>query len=565
MKLARIISCGLLGCSLSVPELLTPGLMAQQRQPSAAPASTGFRIDGTLVDASSGVPLANAVVAIAPVTQRDNFLTMTTAADGRFFFVDLGKGKYTLTAQRRGYLVQSFDQHEQFASSIAVGPELKSTDLLFRLPPEGSIFGKITDEYNDPVANAQVILFRMGLSGGTQGASAQRRAMANDEGSYHFGHLSPGKYYVVVSARPWYAQAAANGIVISQHVFGNSVTTDQTQPAPEKPEPRSPLDVAFPVTFYPGAVDFGSAIPIALGPGERFAADVGLQSVPSLHIHVNAGETAQNRSFGANLTQIVAGDVMVNLSTTMISGGPNAWEIVGIAPGRYNVDFNIQNGRDWSRSTRTIDLTDNAELGSADIPAASPLEGAVSFDNGAKLPARAFFQLRDLKTRQVLSAQISPDGEFNLKQGVPAGSYEVTASVQGAFIRTLAASGAKLTGRILTVSGAAPVKIAAVMSQGAGQITGTALRAGKPAGGVMIVAVPQDPSNNQPLFRRDQSDSDGTFTLAVVPGKFTVLALENGWDMEWANPEVLKPYLKQGEVLQVEPKGKYDIKVQVQP
>jgi hypothetical protein len=81
----------------------------------------------------------------------------------------------------------------------------------------------------------------------------------------------------------------------------------------------------------------------------------------------------------------------------------------------------------------------------------------------------------------------------------------------------------------------------------------------------MIVAVPNDPVHNQVLFRRDQSDSDGSFSLpAVVPGDYTVLAIDNGWDLQWLKPEVLKPYLAQGEAVQVKQNGKYELKLKVQ-
>jgi len=37
------------------------------------------------------------------------------------------------------------------------------------------------------------------------------------------------------------------------------------------------------------------------------------------------------------------------------------------------------------------------------------------------------------------------------------------------------------------------------------------------------------------LVRRDQSDSDGIFTLhSVVAGQYTVVAISDGWDLEWA-------------------------------
>ena len=81
----------------------------------------------------------------------------------------------------------------------------------------------------------------------------------------------------------------------------------------------------------------------------------------------------------------------------------------------------------------------------------------------------------------------------------------------------------------------------------------------------MILLVPQDPENNLPLFRRDQSDSDGSFTLSsVLPGRYTLLALENGWDLRWGDAAVLKPFLANGEPIVVDTKGNHNVRVKVQ-
>jgi hypothetical protein len=81
----------------------------------------------------------------------------------------------------------------------------------------------------------------------------------------------------------------------------------------------------------------------------------------------------------------------------------------------------------------------------------------------------------------------------------------------------------------------------------------------------MVMLVPADPANNRVLFRRDQSDSDGTFTLAnVVPGKYSVIALQNGWNLEWSNPAVLEPYMKDAQPLFIDTPHTYDIKVKAQ-
>ena len=149
---------------------------------------------------------------------------------------------------------------------------------------------------------------------------------------------------------------------------------------------------------------------------------------------------------------------------------------------------------------------------------------------------------------------------------MPPGSYEV--SLQGGqelYIQSLQATGARLNGRTLEIKGDAAVKLSMVVAQGMTEITGTALRGDKPAAGVMIVLVPADPANNRVLFRRDQSDSDGTFRLAgVAPGRYTLLAIDDGWELEWANPAVLKKFMAQGETLVVETKGKYSVKLKVQ-
>ena len=102
-------------------------------------------------------------------------------------------------------------------------------------------------------------------------------------------------------------------------------------------------------------------------------------------------------------------------------------------------------------------------------------------------------------------------------------------------------------------------------AEGEGEVRGVALRDSKEIAGAMVVLVPADPANNQVLFRRDQSDSDGTFFLGnIVPGTYTLLAIQDGWELEWAKPEVLQRFMAQGETVIVAARGKYSVKVKVQ-
>src|SRR5437868_2518298 len=83
-------------------------------------------------------------------------------------------------------------------------------------------------------------------------------------------------------------------------------------------------------------------------------------------------------------------------------------------------------------------------------------------------------------------------------------------------------------------------------------VEGFAKRSGKAAPGVMIALVPKDPADNRELFRRDQSDLDGSFSLrSVIPGLYTVVAIENGWDLDWSEPGVIAHYCQHRREIQV--------------
>jgi len=77
---------------------------------------------------------------------------------------------------------------------------------------------------------------------------------------------------------------------------------------------------------------------------------------------------------------------------------------------------------------------------------------------------------------------------------------------------------------------------------------------GKPVAGVMVVLIPKDPLAHNDLFRRDQSDFDGTFVVrGVIPGSYTIVAVEDAWGFEWLKPGVLSRYAEHGQRLEIGP------------
>jgi hypothetical protein len=92
------------------------------------------------------------------------------------------------------------------------------------------------------------------------------------------------------------------------------------------------------------------------------------------------------------------------------------------------------------------------------------------------------------------------------------------------------------------------MEVTADLIAGSAGIEGIVKKNGKPVAGIMVALVPKDPEAHVELFRRDQSDFDGTFTLpGVIPGNYTVVAVEDAWGFAWLNPGVLARYIQHGQ------------------
>jgi hypothetical protein len=560
--LRQIIFCCLFAPGLFAQHLFAQHLFAQQK--TVAPVPSDFQISGVVVDSATGQPLSNTRVAIATVLERNAFTTIVTAEDGRFLFPGLISGKYTLTAQRRGYLAQTLNQHEQYSTSIAVGPDLDSSNLVFRLTANSAISGTVTDEEGDAVREAQVMLFQSSIINGVRNTRPRTAMLTGDDGSYRFSHLPAGQYFIAVSAHPWYAQGPpAPPMRVIQDREGNR----QLVLTGEEPPP-DPLDVAYPVTFYAGATESAGATPIVLGKGETASIDVNLHPVPALHFRINAGPPIPEgqSNAAASFQEMIFGGTPIQVHANSTQTAPGVLAVGGIAPGHYSMTIDTYSNGVQALQEKNVDVSRNGEPDGSSTNSLVSISGMVRAELPAAIPSQGVIYLRDKNSVRFFGERISDKGEVEFKQGVPPGSYEVSLqSALGIFTKSISAVGASVTGHTLQIKSGGPVKLNLVVAQGQGEVSGIALRDGKGVAGAMVILVPEDPVNNQVLFRRDQSDSDGTFTLAiVVPGRYTVLAIENGWDLEWANTDALKKFMAQGEPVTVAPKGKYSVKVKVQ-
>ena len=506
-----------------------------------------FRVSGKAVNALTGQALAGAEISIGvadrfePTQQK-----ILTGDDGEFAFTVPHTGKYRLIGQTNGFRRQSYEEHGAYNSAVVVGPHVSSENLVFRMRPDGRILGTVVDDEHEPVAGTMVYLFRSDASAaGLRQTNLAEQTVSDDRGAYRFAHLEPGCYYLMVSGHPWYA--------FQPEDYG--LHADKTVP-----------DVAYPATFYPGVTDAAEASPIVVSQGEDVTADFALSEVPAVHLRLSHFEQDPAKPRSATLKQVVFG-AMVNQVWQRQVAVDDSLEIRGLPAGRYVLDIESPDGTPTKRAM-AVNLAGDDVLDPDQASVVPAIRGVVKMDGSLDVEKQAFVRLWNIRTNETLDSAIDQKGEIGFDADyLTPGTYSVSAVVNGfnSTIARLSATGAQVMGQSIQISGGKPVQLEILLSRTLSKINGMARKQGKPFPGAMVLLVPQNPEVNLSLFRRDESDSDGTYMLRdVLPGRYKILAMENAWDTEWANLALLRPRLEHAQTIDVVPDKKYETVVDVE-
>ncbi len=545
---------------LSLLLLLVPALPAAPTTPPT------YRITGVVHSARDGSAISHAHLRLAPTDEgsgaaSDNATTVETFSDdsGHFALAAPGAGRWVITASARGYHQQGYMQHEQFQSALVLSPGTPDLDLDLRIEPDAAIAGSVLDEAGEPVRDAQVMLSaapppESELNLSPRGPLQVRTT--DDLGHYELSGLEPGAYRVSVSAKPWYASAAR---------------PSRGGAAPS----TSALDVVYPTTWYPGSADPDAADLLTLQPGDTREADFNLLALPATHLRVNlsapprTGENAERRQrFGLPQLERISGAAPSFVPPSIVFNETGQTELGGLAPGLYRVRFPAAAGsseplflRVTANSPREVDL-------SAALPAVH-----IAFTFAGLAPGQnAQVSLTDVATgarfdftppppdAPGVSPQDQPTPQrrrfasrFGVGDGrtldLPSGRYRVAASGSEALYLTgIEATGASAHGNLVDLRESAATLVLHVETDPA-TIRGFCRLHGQPVAGAMVLLIPASlgQTGSIPVIRRDQSDSDGSFSLPRVnPGQYILVAIQNGWGMNWRDPATLQRYLLHG-------------------
>jgi hypothetical protein len=521
--------------------LLTLPALTQSAPPNstrvASSAANSFRIAGTIVNSTSNEPLRHATVAVLSEEDSHTIAAVESNDDGHFSFDRLPAAKYQLTASKRGFRTAFYDEHQEFNSAIVTGPGQETDQLTFHLVPGAILHGAVITEGGDPVEQARVMLFLKSRNGKPGGRTILSGNTATDDtGAYEFSNLAAGEYLLAVVAEPWYA--------MHRSAHRSNQLIPNTADAVGAAAPVAALDVAYPVTYYDSTPDEASATRIVLAGGSRVEADVTLHAVPALRIVVDTPRKEDGSIARAELRQTVLGTMVGAQSAGFLDSlQTGTTEFSGVAPGHYEL------AQGDPPHIVQMDATSSQQVDPSLGTPTVPVRGFLRTPAGAALADDCNLTLDAVDgapTQSPIQA-VCVRGAFTFPS-VPAGQWQLSAEGAGKqlSVASIAMGSQQRAGNLITVADK-PLSLVVAVSQSSTRLKGFARRDGKGVAGVMVVLVPRQLTALDALARRDQSDSDGSFSLRdVPPGDYIVVAIQDGWQLDWAQPQVIRRYLPGG-------------------
>jgi len=284
------------------------GQAGQQRDNLNQPVGTAA-ISGMVTTAGTGTPVRRARVTLTGAELRGGRSTVTDD-EGRFNFVALPAGRFTLTASKAGFVSIAYGAKQAGRPGTPIqvvdGQKIERRDISM---PRGSVVtGIVVDDHGEPAPGTQVRVMRFVMRTGERTLQQAGQDTTDDRGMYRIYGLQPGDY--IVSAVPrnvglgairetvlaevemLLQQAQAQGMGRAgrggagalvggrgEDLLGRAAQLQQMV-ADEEAQ-----TVAYAPVYYPGTTMAGSALAVALGVGEeRPAIDFQLQLVPTARV-----------------------------------------------------------------------------------------------------------------------------------------------------------------------------------------------------------------------------------------------------------------------------------------
>lgn len=512
----------LFGASLAV---------AQNTPPTATALDAGqtSRVEGTVLGLN-GDPVRKATVRLQTFGQTVRLpitYIETTDNGGKFAFDDVAPGRYTLSADKPGFVTARYGARSGTSPgtqlTLTAGTEMK--DLALKMTPQGVIAGKVIDQDGDPVASAQIQAMRFTYVRGRKQLQPAGGATTNDLGDYRLINLAPGRYYISATDRP----------------------PAQFSPQ-ERPGRAGAVREGNVATFYPNRADPSGAIAVEVAAGsEMRGIDIRLLQVKVYTVRGKVPDASG--ALTSTVVSLTRKEDDGSLPPFLIGGGATqlrpdgTFEFRNIVPGTYVLELTRVIAVNTNQPNQPANLTGRVEVtvGDANIedvvlPLSSgpAITGTVTLEDGdiAALLKRAqntlVFNL--MATESVLggfaNAEVKDDGTFRFNN-VGATKYALNMVIlpQGTYLKSARFGGQDVTKALIDVTSGTGGTLDLVLSSKAATVTGSVQdEKGQALAGMMVTLWPKIPDASPTGGAQlGFTDENGAFKYrGLAPGDYYV-------------------------------------------
>ncbi len=480
-------------------------------------------------------------------------LSVFSGPDGHFEMENVPEGQWQMMARKPGYFSDQ-EMSRGFFSPKMFRVTESGSDITLKLMPAATITGHVMDESGEPLEAAQVEVIAGAIENGRRTWQPRSGAQTDESGEYSMSSLIPGDYYVRVKR--------VNEAVARQ--------------------PGQAYDEVYEGCYYPGAPTQEQAAVLHVAGGQQAQADFTLPRARGYRV---SGQVANQVGF-----TLVSADRDGETFDQTAQVGKGHFRLSGLPPGQYSIEATHpdQNQPLFGEELVTVSQADvtNVQIlmqQPQSIPVqiqvvktkdeAAGIQTARSFlvapvapgsgpsaNNGPRYPLGNIALTPDRTGHGMNYAQANPNGlgpneQLALKGAFP-GTYRVTTQAfPPYYIESIRSGSVDLLDQPLTISaGGAVAPIQITLRDDSATLTVNVMQDGQPAAGGAVLAIPTaHPSANE--SPRIWSGGNQLTLSGLAPGDYRVYAFDSLENLEYANPEALRPFSAQSQQVTLEPNG----------
>ncbi len=476
----------------------------------------------------------------------------TSDNEGKFLFEEVVPGTYILSAQRTGYVNQTYGAKSPGTGMTPLkldgGQVMK--DLVFKLIPQGIIFGKVVDDDGEPLPSFSVQASRWAFQNGKKQLQRTGNSSSQADGTFVLGGLRAGRYYLSADNR------------------NNNFSYGIDQPGNKKPQE------SYLKTYFPNALDSASAALVDVGPGAE---------VRGIEIHVRRGRVYEVRGrieSGASAPKYAslllspkgsAANSFLDQRQAQIQGKDGVFQFKNVPPGVYVLQSQyaqIETRDPTGEFTKATPLVARLEVTVSDqslenlvvpLTPGPEIKGVFKTDGtdpasqtpGPKAPAGVSLRsVDDAQNRNYGYAQAEDDGTFRM-QGVTPGVFRVYvfSLPENTYVKAINFGGQDVNGKDLDLTAGSGGEMQILLAPNGAEVTGVVRDAD---GKGLPSAIVQICDKNGEVAKTANTDQNGAFDLkGLAPGEYKTFAWEDRGDGIISDPDFRKSFESKATVVKL--------------